>query len=146
VPGCFHVPMTNGTYGSGTDTPLTALPEVLAYEAIITVLVTHRRSMQEYLDRFGPTIYIKSRTGPSLEILRQNGRSLGSFGPCSRGRCIKNPAPHVGTKRVQNVARCLCCYKSTIVFYEFSCHIDPFPRCGIEIRLDRHRERRCRFT
>jgi pentatricopeptide repeat protein len=97
----------------GPAAPRTALPDVLAYEALLTVLVTHHRIdlMQEYLDKMiqqdhvRPTAYINNllikgwASVGDLTAAREVFESM--LDPAAGAAAPNNHAPHVGINGVQ---------------------------------------------
>lgn len=92
----------------GPKAPRTVLPDVLAYEALLTVLVTHHRIdlMQEYYekmvkqDRVRPTAYINNLLikGWASASNLQAARDVfeGMLDPAAGAAAPNNHAPHVG--------------------------------------------------
>lgn len=97
----------------GPVAPRTALPDVLAYEALLTVLVTHHRIdlMQEYLDKMiqqdhvRPTAYINNllikgwASVGDITAAREVFESM--LDPAAGAAAPNNHAPHVGINGVQ---------------------------------------------
>ena len=97
----------------GPKAPRTILPDVLAYEALLTVLVTHHRIdlMQQYFetmikkDRVRPTAYINNllikgwASAGNLQAAREVFEGMQD--PAAGAAAPNNHAPHVGINGVQ---------------------------------------------